>query len=106
MKDLIVKRFDQSIQVKKAILKDDEVISIIEDVSLKILESLKKGGKVIFAGNGGSFADSQHLSAEFVSRFLFDRDPLASIALGTNSSTITAAGNDYGFDHVFAREII
>ena len=63
------------------------------------------GGKIIFCGNGGSFADAQHLCAEFTSRFLFDRPGLASIALGTNSSAMTAIGNDYGYDNVFSREI-
>ena len=62
-------------------------------------------GKIIFCGNGGSFADAQHLSAEFTSRFLFDRPGLPSIALGTNSSAVTAIGNDYGYEKVFPREI-
>ena len=65
----------------------------------------KSGGKIIFCGNGGSFADAQHLSAEFTSRFLFDRPGLPSLALGTNSSAMTAIGNDYGYENVFAREI-
>ena len=56
-------------------------------------------------GNGGSFADAQHLSAEFTSKFLFDRESLASVALGTNSSAMTAIGNDYGYENVFSREI-
>jgi D-sedoheptulose 7-phosphate isomerase len=59
----------------------------------------------VFAGNGGSFADAQHLSAEFTSRFMVDRAPLASLALGTNSSAMSAIGNDYGYDQVFAREL-
>ena len=61
--------------------------------------SLRSGGKIIFCGNGGSFADAQHLSAEFTSRFLFDRPALASIALGTNNSGLTAMGNDYGYEN-------
>ena len=68
------------------------------------LKSLRASGKIIFAGNGGSFADAQHLSAEFTSRFLFDRAPLASIVLGANSSAISAMANDYGYEFVFARE--
>jgi D-sedoheptulose 7-phosphate isomerase len=66
---------------------------------------LQAGGKVIFAGNGGSFADAQHLSAEFISRFMFDRAPLASLVLGANNSAISAIGNDYGYEQVFAREL-
>jgi D-sedoheptulose 7-phosphate isomerase len=66
---------------------------------------LRTGGKIIFAGNGGSFADAQHLSAEFISRFMFDRAPLASLVLGANNSAISAIGNDYGYEQVFAREL-
>ena len=62
--------------------------------------------KFIFCGNGGSFADSQHLAAEFISRLRFDRAPLASVALGTNSSNMSAIGNDYGYDQVFKRELL
>lgn len=68
-------------------------------------QALSAGGKVFFAGNGGSLADSQHLAAEFVSRLRFDRAPLPSIALATNSSSMSAIANDYGYDQVFAREI-
>ena len=70
------------------------------------LASLRAGGKIIFAGNGGSFADAQHLSAEFTSRLMLDRAPHASIALGTNNSALSAVGNDYGYDQVFARELM
>ena len=69
------------------------------------VEAIGKGGKILFAGNGGSFADAQHLAAEFVSRLQFDRAPLPAIALATNSSSMSAIGNDYGYDQVFAREL-
>ena len=105
MKDRIIDLINLSLKTKKQLLEDDMLISRIEDLSQKCLFSLINGGKIIFAGNGGSFADSQHISAEFTSRFLFDREPLASIALGTNNSAITAIGNDYGYDQVFAREL-
>ena len=94
-----------SIKVKTQLLDDDRLLSQIVDVASRCIESLEIGGKIIFCGNGGSFADAQHLSAEFTSRFLFDRPGLASIALGTNSSAMTAIGNDYGYDNVFSREI-
>ncbi len=94
-----------SIAVKQAILADDNLISQIAKLAVACVECLQSGGKVIFAGNGGSFADAQHLSAEFVSRFMLDRAPLASIVLGANNSTISAIGNDYGYDQVFSREI-
>jgi len=94
-----------SIAAKQALLRDELLLQQISDLAQKCLASLKAGGKIIFAGNGGSFADAQHLSAEFTSRFLFDRAPLASIALATNNSAISAIGNDYGYEQVFAREL-
>lgn len=69
------------------------------------LGALRAGGKILFAGNGASFADAQHLAGEFVSRLQFDRAPLRSIALATNSSSTRASGNDYGYGQVFAREL-
>ena len=94
-----------SIDVKASLLGEDVLIQQVCDLAEKCTAALRAGGKVIFCGNGGSFADAQHLSAEFTSRFLFDRPGLASLALGTNSSAMTAIGNDYGYENVFAREI-
>ena len=94
-----------SIAVKQAVLGDEDLISQIEILAANCVQCLRSGGKIIFAGNGGSFADAQHLSAEFISRFMFDRAPLASIVLGANNSAISAIGNDYGYEQVFAREL-
>lgn len=94
-----------SIAVKEAMLADKKLLGQVHQLAQACLASLRSGGKIIFAGNGGSFADAQHLSAEFTSRFLFDRAPLASMALATNSSAITAIGNDYGYEQIFAREL-
>lgn len=105
MLDEIREQIEASISVKQVLLRDKELLGQIEQLAYSCLQSLRAGGKVIFAGNGGSFADAQHLSAEFTSRFLFDRAPLASLALGTNNSTISAIGNDYGYEQVFAREL-
>lgn len=105
MKSDIRSQIEQSIAVKTALLANNTLLEQIETLANSCVQALKKGGKIILAGNGGSFADAQHLSAEFVSRFMFDRAPLASIALGTNSSSMSAIGNDYGYDQVFAREI-
>jgi D-sedoheptulose 7-phosphate isomerase len=69
------------------------------------VESLRAGGKLLFFGNGGSAADAQHLAAEFVGRYVAERAPLPAIALTTDSSVLTAIGNDYGFDQVFVRQI-
>jgi D-sedoheptulose 7-phosphate isomerase len=106
MKELIINEIEKSIEVKTAVLNNNIIIEQINSLVNNCILSLKSGGKIIFCGNGGSFADSQHLAAEFISRLRFDRAPLASIALGTNSSNMSAIGNDYGYDQVFKREII
>ena len=95
----------ESIGVKSALLADVRQIELIQRIAASIIEALKRGNKVIFCGNGGSFADSIHLAAEFVSRFQKERGPLAGIALGANNSTLTAIGNDYSFAEVFSREV-
>lgn len=95
----------ESIAVKQALLADEKLIGQIEKLAADCVQCLRSGGKVILAGNGGSFADAQHLSAEFISRFMFDRDPLASLVLGANNSAISSIGNDYGYEQVFAREL-
>jgi D-sedoheptulose 7-phosphate isomerase len=94
-----------SIAVKQTILANEKLIDQIAKLAADCVQCLRAGGKVIFAGNGGSFADAQHLSAEFISRFMFDRAPLASLVLGANNSAISAIGNDYGYEQVFAREL-
>lgn len=105
MLDEIREQIEASISVKQLLLRDRELLVQIEKLAHSCLQSLKAGGKLIFAGNGGSFADAQHISAEFTSRFMVDRAPLPSLALGTNNSAISAIGNDYGYEHVFAREL-
>lgn len=97
---------ETSIQTKTAILKSESLLKLIERMGDAVVSTLKSGNKIFFAGNGGSFSDSIHLAAEFVSRLNFDRAPLASIALGANQSNLTAIGNDYGYEHVFEREIL
>jgi len=106
MKQLILNEIIRSIEVKQLVLENAEIIDKVEILVNDCIGALKSGGKIIFCGNGGSFADSQHLAAEFVSRLRFDRAPLASIALGTNSSNMSAIGNDYGFESVFSRELL
>ena len=103
--DLIKNRLQESLEVKTILLNDHATLKVIELVANEIVKSLESGGKVIFAGNGGSFSDAFHLVGEFVSRFLFDRDPLAAIALGGNNATLSATGNDYGYEYVFYREL-
>lgn len=103
--NIIEKCIRASIEVKSAIITDKNLLRQVALLAEACVKSLKDGGKIIFCGNGGSFADAQHLSAELTSRFLFDRPGLASIALATNNSSLTAIGNDYGYENVFAREI-
>jgi D-sedoheptulose 7-phosphate isomerase len=97
------KIFQESIRVKEETLKANKS-NILEAVHV-IAESLKKGGKVLFFGNGGSAADSQHIAAELIGRFQKERRALAAIALTTDTSILTALSNDYTFDIVFARQI-
>lgn len=96
---------ENSVSVKQTILGDHELISQISRLAVECRICFERGGKVILAGNGGSFADAQHISAEFTGRFVKERKSLPSITLGCNSSVMTAVGNDYGFDQVFAREL-
>ncbi|MFA7676905.1 MAG: D-sedoheptulose 7-phosphate isomerase [Candidatus Omnitrophota bacterium] len=77
----------------------------IEEAAVIFLDTLRQGGKIIFIGNGGSAADAQHLAAEFTGRFKMNRPPLAALALSANTSSLTAIGNDFGFDAVFSRQV-
>jgi D-sedoheptulose 7-phosphate isomerase len=102
---LIRRHFEQSRDTVIASLEDSTFVKSIEDIAVCIERSLRAGGKLLLAGNGGSAADAQHIAAEFVSRLVFDRGPLASIALTTDTSILTAIGNDYGYDQVFSRQV-
>tara|TARA_B110000503_G_scaffold111208_1_gene166459 strand:- start:6146 stop:6757 length:612 start_codon:yes stop_codon:yes gene_type:complete len=95
----------QSISVKKALLESNMAKNEIIEVVEIFISAFERGNKVLFAGNGGSAADSQHLAAEFVSRFEFDRPGLPSIALSTDTSMLTAIGNDYGYENLFKRQL-
>ena len=101
----IKESFNRSIEVKQNIVSDEKLISTIENVINEIVSSYRNGGKVLWCGNGGSAADSQHLAAELSGRFYFDRKPLSSEALHVNTSYLTAVANDYSFDEVYSRMI-
>jgi len=103
MRDKIKDLFLESIQVKEELLRTgiDRIIEITE----LIIDSMKKGGKVILFGNGGSASDSQHIAAELVGRFKKDRNAMPAIALTTNTSILTSLANDYGYEVVFAKQI-
>jgi D-sedoheptulose 7-phosphate isomerase len=103
MRDKIKDLLLESIQVKEELLHKD--IGKIIEIAELIIDSLKKGGKVIIFGNGGSASDSQHIAAEFIGRFKKDRAALAAIALTTNTSVLTSLANDYGYEVVFSKQI-
>lgn len=84
---------------------DAELLGRVESVVTACVKTLRGGGKILLAGNGGSAADAQHIAGELVSRFAFDRPGLPAIALTTDTSIITAIGNDYGYEKVFARQV-
>jgi len=98
-------RVRASIELKQAILENDALLQVIADVSELCLQTYKNGNKLLLAGNGGSAADSQHIAAEFVSRFEMERPGLPALALTTDTSVLTAIGNDYGYEQLFARQV-
>lgn len=87
------------------LLADEPVMEAVAQVAALCTDTIRAGGKVMFAGNGGSAADAQHLAGEFVSRFNFDRPGIAGLALTTDTSVLTAIGNDYGYEQVFSRQL-
>jgi D-sedoheptulose 7-phosphate isomerase len=96
---------EASIRTKQALLADEALLKSIVHAGDLMIEAFRRGNRVIFAGNGGSAADAQHLAAEFVSRFEFDRPGLPSLSLSTDTSMITAIGNDYGYEKLFRRQL-
>jgi D-sedoheptulose 7-phosphate isomerase len=105
MIDRIKEAITQSVNLKSAILNDEELLQTIQIVADVMTECFKNKGKILFCGNGGSAADAQHLAAEFSGRFYYDRPPLYAEALHVNSSFVTAVANDYSYDEVYARMI-
>lgn len=105
MENQVTSYLEDSLSVVSSIVANKGLQSKIEQLALLIVSSLKKGGKIMFIGNGGSAADSQHMAAEYVSRFAFDRKGLPGIALTTDTSILTAIGNDYSFDNIFSRQL-
>ena len=103
--EYISNQVKKSIDVKQKLLDSQELMNLVQEVALKCVEVYKNGNKTLIAGNGGSAADAQHIAGEFVSRFYFDRPGLASIALTTDTSIITAIGNDYGYEKLFSRQV-
>ncbi|TCK28359.1 D-sedoheptulose 7-phosphate isomerase [Ancylobacter aquaticus] len=100
--DVIVAYFAETARLMGRL---DAVAADVARAAEACIAALSSGGKVMFCGNGGSAADAQHLAAELMGRFLFERDPLPALALTLDASALTAIANDYGYEHVFARQI-
>lgn len=105
MVEYIQAQIAESVRVKQDILQNEELVLLIKKISLTVIQGYRSGNKVLIAGNGGSAADAQHIAGEFVSRFYFDRPGLPAIALTTDTSILTAIGNDYGYENLFARQL-
>jgi D-sedoheptulose 7-phosphate isomerase len=102
---LVAARLKDSLAVKQALLLDEKSLKLVAEVARVMTDAMRRGGKVFFFGNGGSAADAQHLAAELAGRYLRERPGLPGLALTTNISCLTAIGNDYGYDLVFARQL-
>ena len=102
---LIAGFFGRSLATLQAAANDPLLLRLIAEIAHAIEASMRTGGKLLIAGNGGSAADAQHLAAEFLSRYLLDRRPLPALAITTDTSVLTALGNDYGYEHVFERQV-
>lgn len=109
MADLILEyaraQIAQTRQIMEHMLEDVGVLSAVDGAAQACIAALRAGGKILLAGNGGSAADAQHIAGELVSRFAYDRPGLAAVALTTDTSILTAIGNDYGYEALFARQV-
>jgi D-sedoheptulose 7-phosphate isomerase len=102
---LITTRIAEHISLMSSLLEDSAYLAAVSAAAAAMAQALRAGNKVLFFGNGGSAADAQHLAAELTGRFLRERRSLPGLALSTNTSSVTAIGNDYGYDEVFARPL-
>lgn len=105
MKQYFTAQIEEAERVMAAMRADEAMASAMLAAARACIDSLRSGGKILLAGNGGSAADAQHIAGELVSRFAFDRPGLAAIALTTDTSILTAIGNDYGYERLFARQV-
>lgn len=105
MKRYISAQIAEAQRVMSVMLADDLLLTTVESAAKACVTCLQNGGRILLAGNGGSAADAQHIAGELVSRFAFDRPGLPAIALTTDTSILTAIGNDYGYDILFSRQV-
>ena len=103
--DIVESIIAESIRVKQALLADEALMAKVSAIAKVVGDAYKAGHKTMWAGNGGSAADAQHMAGDLVNKFTFDRPGLAALSLSTDTSIITAVGNDYGFDRLFARQV-
>jgi D-sedoheptulose 7-phosphate isomerase len=103
--DLVIAYFRRSQELVERSAADKNLVATTVIIADRIAQALRAGGKLLLAGNGGSAADAQHIAAELVGRLVSDRAPLPAISLTTDTSALTAIGNDYGFEQVFARQV-
>lgn len=103
--ETIRRQIRESIETKRLLLEDEATLGQILSAAEMMIHAYRTGKKTLLAGNGGSAADAQHIAGEFVSRFYFDRPGLASVALTTDTSILTAIGNDYGYEKIFSRQV-
>ena len=103
--DMIEEHFQQSSEALGLAAQTPDFMDAIRASTRACVKCLRDGGKLLIAGNGGSAGDAQHIAGEFLSRLNFDRAPLAAVALTTDTSVLTAIGNDYGYEHVFERQV-
>jgi D-sedoheptulose 7-phosphate isomerase len=101
----IIDQIAETQRIMADMLNDTDLLVRVEGAVAACVRSLRAGGKILLAGNGGSAADAQHIAGEFVSRFAFDRPGLAAVALTTDTSILTAIGNDYGYEKLFSRQV-
>ncbi len=103
--ELLRERIDEAVALLEQLRADPAVTAGVEAGADAIVAALRRGGRIVLCGNGGSAADAQHLAAELVGRFMLDREPWAAVAISDNVAAVTAIGNDYGYDEIFARGV-
>jgi D-sedoheptulose 7-phosphate isomerase len=103
--DYIKSEITKAVDVMNSILADTSLLRTVENIGKACAASVRDGGKVMFCGNGGSAGDSQHLAAEMVGKLVFDRPGMAGLALTTDTSALTAVGNDFGYEFIFSRQV-
>ena len=103
--DYARREMEKTVELVRAMVAQPELLRTIERVAARCADSIARGNKIMFCGNGGSAADSQHLAAELIGKLVFPRPAMAGLALTTDTSALTAIGNDFGFEYVFARQV-